>query len=232
MVVEKIGVVKLGNFEKESNLELINNLKFRTIILSKYTLFEKYLEDVVYDPDKVGFKLRDYEKIVSRKLRNAIFEVENRINKNVSKKGKFRKLNNNQFYRLILRKISSLWFDTKKNYLKTKEIDLILVFYQGNLKGLIDEIYFRFSGVSIQNHKQKVLDIKNNFISYKRLLAKLWGEQLIKIYEKMQDYKGTNDEEFEVLAKQLISCLENTKKWYLDRGDDLSYLRRCYNIFG
>lgn len=153
------------------------------------------------------------------------------MNENINKNGELNKLSNRQLYRLFLRRISSLWFDTKRNYIRVKRVDLFLVAYEGNLRTLIDEIYYRYSGVSIQKHKQKVLDIKNNFISYKRLLAKLWGEQLIKIYKKMQDYSETSDEEFEVLEKRLISCLESTKKWYLDRGDDLSYLCRCYNIF-
>ena len=107
---------------------------------------------------------------------------------------------------------------------------MFLVFYRGNLGTLLNNVYFRYSGVDIEKYKQKFLNIKNNFISYKYLLAKLWGEQLISVYEKMQDYDKTTDEEFEILEKQLIADLRNANEWYLDRNDNLKYLCRCYNI--
>jgi hypothetical protein len=79
-------------------------------------------------------------------------------------------------------------------------------------------------------HKQQIIDIKNGFISYKRLLAKLWGEQLIAIFEKIQNYESTSDKEMETLEKELMEKLKKTDTWYLSRDDNLRWLCRSYGI--
>lgn len=225
MVVEKIGIIKTGDFTGLSNLELLNTVKYRAIVLSRHEQFKRHLERIIERNENLNFNKREYNKYVSKRLRNIIAELETRIGLSVDDVKVLRNMDNCQLNTLFMKEISKLWNNTKKQFIK---FDLFLVFYQENLRTLLDEVYYRYSGINKQKFKQQILNIKNGLISYKRLLAKLLGEKLIKLFERIEDYENTSDEEAEILGKELANKLKNTKKWYLSRDKNLKFLCRMY----
>jgi len=228
MVVEKVCMIKTGDFTGYSTTELLNGLKFRAIVLSDYKLFtERHFINSFDNENKESYGLKEYRNIVSKKLRKVIAEIEQRASKDQSRNKKLSKLSDSELNQLFLKIMSRLWNTIKRH---SKGFELFLVFYQGNLKTLLNEVYLRYSGVDIQKNMQQILDIKNGFISYKLLLAKLWGDQLIAMFEKIQDYDATSDEEMLKLEKELLEKLRRTNKWYLSRDDNLKWLCRSYGI--
>ena len=113
---------------------------------------------------------------------------------------------------------------------KFKEKDIFIIFLSSYLKRLIDEIYKRLSGEDVQKFKDSMLQLKNNSISYKYLLAKLLGEKLIKILRKINDYDNTTSEEADDLTDFLVSELKRIPVKYFDKDDDLNWLKRVYGI--
>lgn len=223
MIVEKIGYIKTGNFSQFNNSEVMSELKLRAFYLSKLKLIA---------PDRLMKALRkevqldlveeDYETHLSEDLKALINEVSYRIFGRMGEgiKSKYQDFSHKKLYRLLLTFMAELYYSIT---IKMEEPNLFLVFYRGNLRSLLDEIYLRYSGVDVQGFKRAILRTKNNFISYKRLLAKLEGDRLMKLVEDW-DYDVMTDEQAGCLANKIEKSLQAIPKWYRSRNKQLEVL--------
>ena len=223
MIVEKIDYIKTGDFSQADNSEIVSELKFRAFYLSK-------LQHIA--PDRLMKALRkeiqldlveeNCETHLPEDLKALIGEVSYRIFGRMGEgiASKYQDLSHRKLYRLLLTLMAELFYSIAT---RVKEQNLFLVFYRGNLRALIDEIYLRYSGVDVQGFKRAILKTKNNFISYKRLLAKLEGERLMKIVEDL-DYDVMSDEQAKKMCDKIEKTLQAIPEWYRSRSDQLKVL--------
>jgi len=194
VIVEKIDYIKTGDFSQASNSEIISELKFRAFYLSKLKhIAPDRLMEALRKEVQLELVEEDYETRLPEDLKALISEVSYRIFGRMGEgvPSKYQDFSHRKLYRLLLTLIAELFYSITT---RIEEPNLFLIFYRGNLRSLIDEIYLRYSGVDVQGFKRAILRTKNNFISYKRLLAKLEGERLMKVVEDL-DYDVITDEQ-------------------------------------
>lgn len=223
MIVEKIDYIKTGNFSQSSNSEMVSELKFRAYYLSKLKhIAPDRLMEALRKEVQLDLVEEDYEAHLPEDLKTLISEVSYRIFGRMGEgiASKYQDFSHRKLYRLLLTFMAELFYSITT---RVKEQNLFLVFYRGNLRSLIDEIYLRYSGVDVQGFKRAILRTKNNFISYKRLLAQLEGKRLMKIVEDL-DYDVMTDEQAKNMCDKIEKTLQAIPEWYRNRSEQLKVL--------
>lgn len=226
----KVCIIKVGNFSSLKNKDLMEVLKSMAYFLSDLLKYSREKLASRFDAIKEkNINLSKYNKKVSKTIKNLINEIEVRIIKNSELKSKkhLGNLSDKELYKQLLKEMSKLYSSFLNKF---KEKDIFIIFLSGYLKRLIDEIYKRYSGVDVQKYKDSMLQLKNNSISYKYLLARLLGEKLTEILRKINDYDNTTSKEADDLTDLLVSELKRILVKYFDKDEDLNWLRRVYGI--